>query len=63
MGGMRLRRLLHRVALASLAAMLLTVVPLPEALGLLQLPLAVTALVCVIGKALYDTFFYDHYRP
>ncbi|GIW08306.1 MAG: hypothetical protein KatS3mg060_3111 [Dehalococcoidia bacterium] len=60
---MRLRRLSLRVALAGLAAGLLLVAPLPEAFDRLQLPVAVTVLVCALGKALYDTFFYDHYRP
>jgi hypothetical protein len=60
---MRLRRLLVRLALAGLVAGLLLVVPVPELLAGLTLPLAVTGLVCAMGKALYDTLFYDHYQP
>jgi hypothetical protein len=59
----RLGRLARRAALASLAALLVLVVPLPDLFLAFQLPLAVTLLVCWLGKALYDTFFYDHYRP
>ncbi|MFN8532268.1 MAG: hypothetical protein U0556_01805 [Dehalococcoidia bacterium] len=60
---MRIRRLVARVLLAALAAALLLVAPLPDALAALQLPFAVTALVCLIGKALYDTLFFDRYFP
>lgn len=60
---MRLRRLLVRLMLAVVAAGMLLVVPLPELLAGVALPFAVTALVCAMGKALYDTLFYDHYQP
>ncbi|MCS6801736.1 MAG: hypothetical protein RMM58_11545 [Chloroflexota bacterium] len=60
---MRLRRLFIRLLLAGVIAGLLLIVPWPELLARLQVPLAVTALVCAMGKALYDTFFYDHYQP
>ncbi|MBI2861401.1 MAG: hypothetical protein HYX89_01130, partial [Chloroflexi bacterium] len=35
--------------------------PLPEAWWRLQVALGALVFVCAIGKALYDTLFYDRY--
>mgnify|MGYP005839379587 CR=1 FL=1 len=46
---------------------LVMVVPLPEEVDplwlMLQAPIGALLIVCSIGKALYDTLFYDRYQP
>jgi hypothetical protein len=52
---------------AAVAATIVFFVPLPFALAdvvsSLRLPLGVILVVVGLGKALYDTFFYDRYSP
>ena len=63
-------RLLHallRIAIAAVFATLCAVVPLiefaPHWMQQAQAPVAVFLLICYGGKVLYDTLFYDHFRP
>jgi hypothetical protein len=62
-----LRQLLARAALGVSLGLLLLLVRLPWDAGsagqLLQTGLGALLVVCSLGKALYDTLFYDHYRP
>lgn len=64
---MRLLRLLVKVVVAAVLGFLCAVVPLaawmPPWLAGVQTPLVAVLLVVYCGKLLYDTFFYDHYRP
>ncbi len=64
-----IRFLVHiarRAALGAALALCLMLAPLPEFAGIWE-PLRLGAgsflLLVVLGKALYDTFFYDHYWP
>ena len=63
----RLLRALLRVAVAAVFATLCATVPLadwaPRWVHQLQLPAAVFLLIAYCGKVLYDTLFYDHFRP
>ena len=62
----RLGRLLVELALGTVLALFLLLVPLAwlgPLVAALQVPLAVVMIVCLLGKLLYDTLFYDHYRP
>ena len=66
--GRRLRSLVVRVAIATLIAWLLAVVPLPSLapqqwVAFVQVPIVIFFLICYIGKVLIDTLFYDHYQP
>lgn len=58
-----LRRLLARSAAGVVLALLILLVPLPAISGQVQQAVGVILLVCTIGKALYDTLFYDRYWP
>jgi len=61
----RWRRLVQRIALALAIGLFLALAPTPVSLsGWLvpaQVPLAIFLIVILIGKALYDTFFWDRY--
>ncbi len=66
--GRRLRSLVVRVAIATMIAWLLAVVPLPPVapqqwVAFVQVPIVVFFLICYIGKVLIDTLVYDHYQP
>lgn len=56
-----------RVVLVTLLALVLIYVPLPvvvaQLIGSIRVPAVVILAVCYVGKLLYDTLFYDHYRP
>lgn len=58
-------RLGRRLTTVSLVALLLFSIPLPEEVPAfirgLQIPGAVIITICLTGKMLYDTFFYDRY--
>ena len=60
-------RLGRRLTSVSLVALLLFAVPLPEEwpafIRAFQVPGAVIITICLTGKMLYDTFFYDRYLP
>ncbi|HUE75239.1 MAG TPA: hypothetical protein VMP10_00310 [Chloroflexota bacterium] len=60
-------RLARRVMPAAVAAFAVFFIPLPIAfadiLASLRLPFGVVLVVGGLGKALYDTFFYDRYSP
>ncbi len=61
----RLQRMLVRILVAAALALFVMLVPLPwlgPVVGALQGPVAVVLFVCFLGKLLYDTLFYDHYR-
>jgi hypothetical protein len=53
------RPLATAIAASGIVAAAVWLVPFPSAIGWLQLPLGVIVMVCAIGKALFDTFFYD----
>ncbi len=59
-------KLVKRSAAGILIGLIVMALPLPEEIDplwhMLQAPLGALVLVCSIGKALYDTLFYDHYR-
>jgi hypothetical protein len=63
----RLLRALFRALIAAVFATLCATVPLtewaPRWLQLAQAPVAVFLLIAYCGKVLYDTFFFDHFRP
>jgi hypothetical protein len=63
----RLLRALLRAAIAAVFAMVCATVPLaewaPRWVIQLQVPAAVFLLIAYFGKVLYDTLFYDHFRP
>ena len=56
-----------RIVLATLLALAAMLLPAPAGapswLASALPALAVFLLVCYIGKLLYDTLFYDHFRP
>jgi hypothetical protein len=58
-------RILVNVAVGSAIGLAVILAPLPialgEALGQIQTPLGVLIIVCGLGKALYDTLFWDRY--
>jgi len=60
-------RLLIRILMAVVIAVLVMLLPIPAPapawLPEWHVPIVVVLLVCYIGKLLYDTLFYDHYRP
>ncbi len=64
---MRWFRTLTKAAVAILLALACAVLPLYEWAPVwfikIQLPLTGIVLVCYLGKLLYDTLFYDHFRP
>lgn len=59
------RRLVRRLALALALGLFLALAPIPAGaagwLGSAQAPIAVLLTIILIGKALYDTFFWDRY--
>jgi hypothetical protein len=62
----RLLRLLLKAGVAALLAGLCAIAPLstwaPHWLSQVQGAVAILALLCYLGKLLYDTLFFDHYR-
>ncbi len=65
--GIRLRSLAIRVVIATLLAWLLATAPLPQIapqtwFAFIQVPFAIFTLICYIGKLMFDTLFYDHYK-
>lgn len=56
-----------RVVLGTLVALVLIYWPLPVPLahfiGSIRVPAIIIISICYIGKLLYDTLYYDHYRP
>jgi len=63
----RWRRLAWRVSLALIFGLLLALAPAPPTtprwLIAAQVPSGVFVVIALIGKALYDTFFWDRYYP
>ncbi len=63
----KLRLALLKALTAMFVALLFVLVPMPlmqtPRLGLVKDALVVLVLVCYLTKLLYDTLFYDHYRP
>ncbi len=59
-------RALARAILAVIVVFLLAHVPLPHQtpawFAFVEAPILVFALLCYMGKLLYDTLFYDHYQ-
>ena len=65
--GTRLRSLAIRVIVATAVAWVLATVPLPQIapqtlVAFIQVPIVIFALICYIGKVLFDTLFFDHYK-
>ncbi len=58
-----LRRVWLGLVLALAIAWLLDFTPVDGILQVVRLPVAAIIVICAIGKALYDTLFYDHYWP
>ncbi len=58
---------LQRVLAAIIVAIIVMLMPAPGIfppwLVKLQMPVTIVLLICYLGKLLYDTLFYDHYRP
>jgi len=52
---------------AAALAVVITLLPqpgsLPSWLEAVWMPVVIFLLLCYTGKLLYDTLFYDHYRP
>ena len=63
----RLRKLTIQAAIAVAIALFIMFFPLPQYLPSwthqVQVAIGAAVLVCTLGKLLYDTLFYDHYRP
>ncbi len=63
----RWRDLLVRVSLALAIAVAIMIIPTirltPRWFAFGVVPVTVFLLICYTGKLLYDTFFYDRYRP
>ena len=60
-----MRGFVLQIAIIGAAAWLLTLLPSPTPAVPLRLKNGLVAIFAVlaVGKALYDTLFYDHYRP
>lgn len=58
-----LRKTWLGLVLALAVLWLADLMPAGGILDTFGLPLAAIILICAIGKALYDTLFYDHYWP
>ena len=62
-----LGRLVARSAIGASAGVLVLLLPLPSGANLqwhmVRAGLGAILIVCSIGKALYDTLFYDRYWP
>lgn len=60
-------KLLKNSAIGIVLGLAVIVFPLPYDVDplweMLQAPFGALLIVCFIGKALYDTLFYDHFRP
>jgi hypothetical protein len=56
-----------RVVIAGTIAWVLALAPLPipapKWFAYVQVPVVVFLFICYIGKLLYDTLFFNHYRP
>ncbi len=63
----RILRALGRLMAAAALAVVITLLPqpgsLPSWLEAVWMPVVIFLLLCYTGKLLYDTLFYDHYRP
>lgn len=63
----RLKRLLVRFLVIAIIVSVITVIPIEWSWWLSQSQIGAAALafllVCTLGALLYDTLFYDHYRP
>ncbi|MBI4321211.1 MAG: hypothetical protein HY675_22190 [Chloroflexi bacterium] len=61
-----LGRLIKGSAAGVVAGLIVMALPMPEDIDplwqMLQAPIGALLVVCSIGKALYDTLFYDRYR-
>ena len=51
------------LVLAMAIQLLRDLIPMEGLLGALPLPVGVIVLVCSLGKALYDTLFFERYWP
>jgi hypothetical protein len=54
--------------MAGLVAWFIATVPLPTIapntwFAYIKVPIVVFILICYLGKLLFDTFFFDHYKP
>lgn len=62
-----LYRLIVRAWMGGVLGILVMLAPLPEEWDprvlALQTPVGVLVLLCALGKALYDTLFFDRYQP
>ena len=60
-------RLFVRSWTGGVLGVLVALAPLPEEwyprVLALQTPIGILILLCALGKALYDTLFYDRYQP
>ena len=59
--------LARRATVGAIVGAIVMVFPLPADIDplwrVLQAPVGALLIVCFIGKALFDTLFYDRYRP
>ncbi len=62
-----LARLAMNAAVGIMVGVVVMLLPLPDEVDplwqMLQAPVGALLTVCSIGKALFDTLFYDRYRP
>ena len=63
----RLTALISQSVFAALVAWFILTAPLPAIapntwFAYLKVPIVVFILICYMGKLLFDTFFYDHYK-
>jgi hypothetical protein len=62
----RIVQVVVRILLATMVAVIVMMLPPPSGfpawMGRVETPIVVLGLVCYIGKLLYDTLFYNHYR-
>ncbi len=60
-------RVLSRALVATALLWIVLSIPLPaygfQLLYTLRVPIAIFLFIVYIGKLLYDTLFFDHYRP
>lgn len=61
--GILLLKVLYVTVLAVIIMLLPPPPGSPEWLARVQAPVVIFVFICVIGKLLYDTLFYDHYVP
>ena len=63
----RWRSLAIRVVIATFLAWIFATAPLPQIapqtwFAFIQVPFAIFTFICYIGKLMFDTLFYDHYK-